>query len=111
MSAKPKPVHIAPLRGPRDGGVKEGHINLAIPPKGMTIVPGGSTPNRKWFANLIAVAIAWVIVKLGLDSATAASIAAPAAGLAANYAWSEWRSLPDTIRGILRKLTGPLRRG
>ena len=75
-----------------------------------TVVPDNNVPNRKWFANLIAAAITWLVVKLGLDSATAASVAAPVAGLLANYAWAEWRSLPETVRAGFRKLTRTLRR-
>lgn len=73
--------------------------------KTATVVPDNLTPNRKWFANLFAIAITWVVVKLGLDDATAASIAAPVAGLAANYAWSEWKTLPDYVREFVRKLS------
>lgn len=107
---KPKPLHIAPLRGLRDGDIREGRVDLAIPAKGMTIVPDNNVPNRKWFANLIAAAITWLVINLGLDDATAASVAAPVAGLVANYLWAEWRSLPETIRSAAGRLVRILRR-
>lgn len=102
--SKVKPVRI------RNPHANSAPVPIVIPAPGVTIVPNGLTPNRKWFANLIAAAITWLVVKLGLDSATAASVAAPAAGLIANYLWAEWRSLPETVRSAVGKLVRVLRR-
>ena len=126
---KPQTLHVSPLpRDPRDGSVKEGRLSLAIPAEGMTVVPGGKTPNRKWFAGAAGLVVVNGAAALGLDvgelvvdlagsigldvseAEAEAEIRSAIGALAGVYVWPEWLSLPQFVREAIAKITKPLRR-